>query len=59
MKGKVIFKLKCVAIPVVVDLLLRPGAQYAAPKTGCNVAIPVVVDLLLRQKQKQKNDDLF
>ena len=43
-----------VAIPVVVDLLLRPVVT-AVSAIGARVAIPVVVDLLLRLKVKEFN----
>ena len=38
----------CVAIPVVVDLLLRLGNNNIEIVVYAMVAIPVVVDLLLR-----------
>ena len=42
-----------VAIPVVVDLLLRPAVVTAVSAIGARVAIPVVVDLLLRHRTNQ------
>ena len=39
-----------VAIPVVVDLLLRPENPKSNRHCPLRVAIPVVVDLLLRPK---------
>ena len=42
-----------VAIPVVVDLLLRLNKIPPCVPVGVIVAIPVVVDLLLRQKLKR------
>ena len=48
-----------VAIPVVVDLLLRPHRIRRSTNRTLTVAIPVVVDLLLRQLRFKKSPGKF